>query len=99
MTSIGRRLSEIDQRVRCLERMKERARQLLTDPANLTGVDWDAVPDLGPRSIADSNAGNNADSITFSLDQSSIDNAISAVEHIRREDELSFSLSFLAAWM
>jgi hypothetical protein len=91
LTSIGRRLSDVEQRARGLERMKERARQLLADPSNINGVEWDAVPDLGPCSIADG--------IAFSLDQSSIDNAISAVERIRREDDLSFSMSFFAALM
>lgn len=88
MTAIGRRVNELEQRARGLERMKERARQLLAEPSNLNGVEWDAVPDLGPCSTADK--------IAFSLDQSSINDAIDVVERIRREDEFSFPMSLFA---
>lgn len=87
--AIGRRLVEIEQRAKSLERTKERAQQFIAEPSSAHGVEWDTVPDLTPRAVTDR--------IEFAIDQASIDNALYAVERIRLEGELSFSISFFAS--
>lgn len=87
--AIGRRLVEIEQRAKSLERTKERAQQFIAEPSSAHGVEWDTVPDLTPCAVTDR--------IEFAIDQASIDNALYAVERIRLEDELSFSISFFAS--
>lgn len=91
LSSIGRRLKEVEQRARSLERTKERAQQLLREPPTLNNIEWEPVPDLGPYSTTDN--------ITFAVDQTSITNAIYAVERIRTQDDISFSMSLFAALM
>lgn len=88
MSSIGRRLTEIEQRARGLERTKERAQQLMKEPSS-GHFEWVVVPDLEPYSTKSR--------ITFALDQGSIDNALNAIERIRVEGEVAFPISFFAS--
>jgi hypothetical protein len=87
-SSIGRRLTEIEQRARGLERTKERAQQLMKEPSS-SHFEWVVVPDLEPYSTKSR--------ITFALDQGSIDNALNAIERIRVEGEVAFPISFFAS--
>jgi hypothetical protein len=93
LSAIGLHLLEIEKRAKSLERTKERAQQFIAEPSSAHGVEWDTVPDLTPCAVTD----RIESAIEFAIDQASIDNALYAVERIRLEDELSFSISFFAS--